>query len=149
MGDVVRSIGPPPYQHNHDSNVKLNSSIGAFTDDASFNAFIHSEYRSYSSVNVLTRSGKSYDSACSTCNRHHPFNFVCGPMVGMDIDAPDAGYFCPDGRSQCERICWCEAREYFLLRKRLSVAFRAWRASILVRELNIPNAGFPAVVIQP
>ena len=67
----------------------------------------------------------------------------------MSIDAPDAGNYCPDGRSQCERICWCEAREYFLLRKRLSAAFRAWRASILVRELDIPNAGFSYVVIRP
>ena len=116
-------------------------------DEADFEGFIASQ--SGNSVNVLTRSGKFYDSTCSSCGRVHPFNYVCGPMVQLSAQTPEPSSYCSDGRSQCERICWCDSRNYFTERDRRRSPFLAWRASVLKRDLGLPSIGFPGVVILP
>ena len=64
-------------------------------------------------------------------------------------ETPEPSRYCPDGRSQCEMMCWCDSRNYFSERDRRRTQFLAWRLAVLKRNLGLPNTRFPGVVVLP
>ena len=105
--------GPKP-KDDTQRRVQLIASnlMGDITDPEEFAAFISSMPIVGDSVQVLTRSGKYFEHPCASCGLMHPFEVICEPMVGMQAGGPGPSNICPDGRSQCERICWCGQREH-------------------------------------
>ena len=86
---------------------------------------------------------KAYDLPCCACGYYHQFDQVCSAMVEMS-PIPPMDLVCPYGRSQCERSCWCERREWvdeYNNRKRI---FLNQRNSKLTKELDLPRDREPS-----
>ena len=140
---------PPP--SNGRVTVITDSRTDEITDASKFKEFINSlSIVNGPAVAVLLRSDNSYERVCAKCHRIHPYDFICGPMVGMSADPPEAVYSSGCGRSQCEYWCWCERREYQrILNQRLN-NFNQVRDKSLKRQLDVePGHLSDRVVPQP
>ena len=103
---------------------------------------------SEATVQVLTRSTAGYELPCSACGRIHPFEMVCGPMLGLSSDPPGPDPAGSCFRSQCEFFCLCDRndwnREFSTLRRQ----FQHWRDQTLRRSLDLPdNQGWATRVV--
>ena len=95
------AAAPPPSKGR--VTVITDSRTDEITDASKFKEFINSlSIVNGPAVTVLLRSDTSYERVCAMCHRIHPYDFICGPMVGMSADPPEVVYSSGCGRSQCE-----------------------------------------------
>ena len=98
------------------------------SDPAAFTNFISSlSICNEASIHVLTRSGSGYESPCALCDRIHPFEHICGPMVGLPRDPPGPDPAGTCFRSQCEFFCLCDRNDYLRRYELLRQEFQRWR----------------------
>ena len=122
------------------------------SDPAAFSSFINSlSICNGSTINVLTRSGSGYEIPCALCDRIHPFEHICGPMVGLSRDPPGPDPAGSCFRSQCEFFCLCDRNKYLRDYELLRQEFQRWRDDYLRFKLALPqNEGWSSrVVNQP
>ena len=131
--------------------VITDSRTDEITDALKFKEFINSlRMINGPTVSVLLRSDTNYERVCAMCHRVHPFDFICGPMVGMEADPPGPVYNSGCARSQCEWWCWCDRRQYQQLLEQRKHYFSQMRNRSLKRQLDVePGQLNDRVVPQP